>query len=360
MVLQNFLETRGHLKPVNNIANFNVEPKKKPHNIQINNNARQPKITPNIKYTDKQRFRRYKTKTEPRLFDKIQVNEEDDIISKIRAAFDPNYIKPNTNYEETTTGPALFNERAERAPEPPTKLNSSTTPYNSELLSVMELNKKFEKDMTPEEENERNRLIDKYDLDNVDLEKQPAIGMKIMTQLLQKRNEKMGDIDDISREDYEDLTFQPAKIDLFKTPKTGEGSVYGDTDVSINQPKLKYTKEEAGKLLQHNIAKHIGKKRAKPIRKDYDELKFENSLLGNNEMTISSIKQGNKIIGLQGETSSPERTKRYAAGLDLVLPTPQKLAFSTTKDMGTVKRGRGRPPKSSYSTSTPTSSSFLS
>ena len=69
--------------PVGNIGIINLEQKKKPHNITIKKyNPNEPKIKPNIKYTEKQRFRRYKTKTEPNLHSKIEINEEDDIVNK--------------------------------------------------------------------------------------------------------------------------------------------------------------------------------------------------------------------------------------------------------------------------------------
>lgn len=50
--------------------------KKKPYDVKITNNN-QSKV--NMKYSDKQRFRRYKTKTEPQLFNKIMIDDEDEI-----------------------------------------------------------------------------------------------------------------------------------------------------------------------------------------------------------------------------------------------------------------------------------------
>ena len=84
--------------PSQNVNLVNLKEKKKPHNIQINNNRKEPTVKANIKYSDKHNFRRYKTKTEPKLHSKILINEEDDIISKIREAFGEK--KPNTNYTE--------------------------------------------------------------------------------------------------------------------------------------------------------------------------------------------------------------------------------------------------------------------
>ncbi len=67
---------------------INTEKKKKPHNITIKNyNPNEPKIYPNMKYTKKQKYRKYKTKTEPKLYSRIMIDEEDDIINTIKKAF---------------------------------------------------------------------------------------------------------------------------------------------------------------------------------------------------------------------------------------------------------------------------------
>ena len=63
---------------------ISTEKKKKPHNITIKNyNPNEPKVYPNMKYTEKQNYRRYKTKTEPKLYSRIMIDEEDDIINTI-------------------------------------------------------------------------------------------------------------------------------------------------------------------------------------------------------------------------------------------------------------------------------------
>ena len=86
--------------------------KKKPHNITIKNfNPNEPKIRKSkLLYTDKQKYRTYKTKIEPKLYSKIMVDEEEDLIAKIRKEFGiedktiKNYSSPETSgtpyYEE--------------------------------------------------------------------------------------------------------------------------------------------------------------------------------------------------------------------------------------------------------------------
>ena len=98
-----------------NISIVNLEQKKKPFNVNIRNyNPNEPKAIANMKYSDKQRYRRYKTKTEPNLLSKIQLNEEDDIVNKIKEAFG---IKPDTKDNEIIeTAPAPFYKGVEDLP----------------------------------------------------------------------------------------------------------------------------------------------------------------------------------------------------------------------------------------------------
>jgi len=112
--------------PVSNIGIVNLEQKKKPHNINIKNyNPHEPKINPNVKYSAKHSFRRYKTKTEPNLLNKIQVNEDDDIVNKIKEAFGIKPEKSNTNYSEEITAPSAYNNGVDDPPEIETKIYES-------------------------------------------------------------------------------------------------------------------------------------------------------------------------------------------------------------------------------------------
>ena len=73
-----------NVNPNNNINAGKL--KKKPHNITIKNfNPNEPKTRkPKILYSEKQNQRRYKTKTEPKLYSKIMIDEENDLVAKIR------------------------------------------------------------------------------------------------------------------------------------------------------------------------------------------------------------------------------------------------------------------------------------
>ena len=73
--------------PQSLIGLFNLKQKKKRHNITIDNNRREPTAKPDVRYTEKQRYRKYKTKIEPALLNKIEANADDDIVNKIKEAF---------------------------------------------------------------------------------------------------------------------------------------------------------------------------------------------------------------------------------------------------------------------------------
>jgi hypothetical protein len=82
------MDKQTNTEPFSKVAVINKEAKKKPYDIKIkNNNPNEPKVKVNMKYSDKQRYRRYKTKTEPKLNSKIMIDEEDDIVNTIKKAF---------------------------------------------------------------------------------------------------------------------------------------------------------------------------------------------------------------------------------------------------------------------------------
>ena len=98
-------DTDTQTNPLNNIGIFNLKKKKVPIDIKINNSQKQPKVVPNVKYSAKHNFRRYKSKTEPKLHEGLKKDEEDDIIHKIREAFGLGG-KENTNYSDVITAEA--------------------------------------------------------------------------------------------------------------------------------------------------------------------------------------------------------------------------------------------------------------
>ena len=97
--------------PLNYVGIINTKNKKKPYNITFKNfNPNEPKINANMKYSDKQRYRRYKTKTEPKLFSKIMVDDEEDLIAKIRKEFGIE-DKTRKNYSDVKTSDAQYYEK---------------------------------------------------------------------------------------------------------------------------------------------------------------------------------------------------------------------------------------------------------
>lgn len=79
-------------------------PKSKKQDIKINNNRKERKIVPNLKLSDKQRMRNYKTNIAPRTRDKILHEERDDeLVRKIREAFGLKNNVKNSNYGDVNT-----------------------------------------------------------------------------------------------------------------------------------------------------------------------------------------------------------------------------------------------------------------
>ena len=109
--VENLLATTGtNTNPFSQIGIINKEKKKKPYDVKIkNNNPNEPKIFPNMKYSDKQKYRRYKTKTEPKLFNKIMIDEEDDVVNTIKKAFGIEN-KKNTNMTNIDPSEAPYYE----------------------------------------------------------------------------------------------------------------------------------------------------------------------------------------------------------------------------------------------------------
>ncbi len=54
------------------------------------------------------KYRRYKTKTEPKLYSKIMIDEEDDLVAKIRKEFGITADNKKTNYSDANTSGANY------------------------------------------------------------------------------------------------------------------------------------------------------------------------------------------------------------------------------------------------------------
>ena len=99
-------------------TDFKSQLKKKPHNIIINNNRQEQTAKPNTKYTDKQRFRKYKTKVEPNLLKRIEVNDDEDIVNRIKEAFTSKALTRDVETAPTAgiTMPSEFNNGVDELP----------------------------------------------------------------------------------------------------------------------------------------------------------------------------------------------------------------------------------------------------
>lgn len=62
--------------------------KQTPYDIKIKNRIQEPKLVEDMRFTPKQKYRKYKTKIEPNLLNKIMIDEEDDIVAKLKEEFE--------------------------------------------------------------------------------------------------------------------------------------------------------------------------------------------------------------------------------------------------------------------------------
>ena len=308
---KSFTSTETNTLPVGNIGIVNLEQKKKPHNIPIKNyNPKEPKITPNIRYTEKQRFRRYKTKTEPNLHSKIEINEEDDIVNKIKEAFGINPEKKNTNYSEEITAPAQFNNGVDEPPEIETKIYSSSVPSGFHNLKGYD-----------EWYNSFNDGVD-----------EPYEGYDDDRHYFDVMNEYMKELFDISPETRQELTFQADPQYEIKEEEPEEYLAYKDIELSdgkivqVPQIRKKYssggytdrdpTNEELRRYLNIVPEEDIG-----------------GNLFGDDEVVINL--QPRRLSG----AFTPQRTEKSDA-LDKEIEemlTPENDIF------GTKRKGAGRP-----------------
>ena len=131
------VDAANNTNQFNQIALINTDKsKKKPYDVKIKNyNPNEPKIKANMKYSDKHRFRKYKTKTEPKLYSKIMVDDEEELISKIRKEFG---IKDTTrkNYSEVETSGTPYY----KAPNPQLPERQSMVRFDDDELSDMTRN----------------------------------------------------------------------------------------------------------------------------------------------------------------------------------------------------------------------------
>ena len=172
----------------NPVVVVNQDKKKKPFDVKFSNN--EPKIKPNIKYSAKQSYRRYKSKTEPNLNSNIMVNEEDDIVKQIKKAFGIN--PENTNYSSVESAPFPVPDNFDNFQTPTDFAQVPSIGTNNDFLSKydddyvlfsfrygydLEANEKFEfdkirneienKDITPKEMMEKvSEALEKFIIDN--------------------------------------------------------------------------------------------------------------------------------------------------------------------------------------------------
>jgi hypothetical protein len=226
------VETNTDLSHIfNNLNISNLKDKKKPYDIEINNKSKQPLVQPNTKYSSKHNYRRYKTDTEPKLLSKILVNEDDDMINKIRQAFGVKTDDKKTNYVDVETGGAgSVITNVEEPPTLSTRFGSSEPKLGSLNYIYSKINQFKEQDIrkildevdtfkTEQDNAEIERLFankekelgrEVNDKEQVQIAKQflRYLAKKRFTEERNKPNEKLQEIDDVSQKDQEELLGQ--------------------------------------------------------------------------------------------------------------------------------------------------------
>ena len=260
------------INPLNTIGIMNHSLKKKHHNIIIKEPKSQTRSS-HIKYSDKQNFRRYKSNVEPKLHNKIMIDEEDDMVAKIKNAFGikdpPKDHGSNYTYVITAQAPADANDGVDPPPQVPTNFYKNKPKNGQQVIQ--------EQAQEEKQEELQHNFGDDYQFDLMD-----ASG-----------------INDVSREVQEELSNQVA-----------------DNDGDFLR-RLKAVQK---------IQKFHSYHKDKQLWADLQEAKFLNSIHDskyNPEQDIqdqmrvvaSPVRRGNETVGLEmsmvPNVLTPEGKKRY-------------------------------------------------
>lgn len=79
--------------------------KQTPYDIKIKSRIKEPKIVEDMRFTPKQKYRKYKTKIEPNLLNKVMIDEEDDVVAKLKEEFDSKNKQKQMELIKTTEVP---------------------------------------------------------------------------------------------------------------------------------------------------------------------------------------------------------------------------------------------------------------
>ena len=202
----------------NTQTDFQSKLKKKPHNIFIHNKKREQTAKVNTKYTDKQRFRKYKTKVEPNLLKRIEVNDDEDMVNRIKEAFNQKDLNKNvvTAPTDSITMPAEFNNGVDELPQTRT-IDLSMKDFSIDDLSprAKEAHDQIGKELSEMDNDEDNvrltALVNQKYSQYINAGKMPnteAIlrDLRIQKFILKGRSQKQAEVSDINKEDFSDIT----------------------------------------------------------------------------------------------------------------------------------------------------------
>ena len=343
---------------------LNLEQKKKPHNIQIKNNAKQPVVHPSAKHSAKQSYRRYKSKIEPKLHSKIMINEDDDIINKIKEAFGLQAEKPNKNILEVQTGSmgSLIDNISQQPILTPASTTSfggifdigKLTPAKIDSMSgdnILKTLHAYEKAITMEDrEIVRETVMDKVkEAEAAGKELDEDEQIKLMKEALKKmvarkqteaRTNKLQEIADISPADQDELTGRVnlrAATSLLLSEKPDEDYHYDERTISdadaeaedmeafkINivkaRPSLSHITDTDATKLQNYFRQKQAKRELQKL-KAAEEISLRNSLsdIQSQASTLQPDRSLFEILNMPRGRGRPKtaenKRKEYAAAL---------------------------------------------
>ena len=333
----------------NPVIVVNQDKKKKPYDVKFGKN--EPKIKPNMKYSSKQSYRRYKSKTEPNLNSNIMVNEEDDIVKQIKKAFG---ITPeNTNYSSVESAPIdpnyfNFQTPAEFAPIQNGHENDVFSKYTDDLLLYsfrygydLEANEKFEfdkirreigkeEDLSESEMIEKlNEALDKFIIDN---KIENAFTKEQIPQL-----RKIGNLTLKEAKDYVDKNLSDEEQTALSMEMRDEMEKAG-----------KYNKEDE---IPTDDQLFITTIKEYQLSKLKEEMEFSNMTKAQEEALIGQkIPDEDKLLFYSDDDKEEELTEEPPSPVHT--PTPTELSAKTTEPYGSsvgeltsaeLKRPVGRP-----------------
>lgn len=271
----------------NNIALINTKKKKKQHNITIKNfNPAEPTIKEGkVLYSDKQKYRKYKTQIEPQLHSKIMIDEEDDLVAKIRKEFGINVKDEKEKERNPETSGAVYTQEPDNPPEQETKFQESS--HYRKINDIYD------------------SLIS--DISNDDIE--DLTGQTLFNQYKYNKEYERDDKEQNLRE-LKDL-MKLEKISMAKKPKKQKNIEKQKQEREEIQEKINKLKESLGdEFIAKTIAKTKAQRKAERIAEEKADSIYDYRMLSHFQHRLRESKQTVRDIKSQEAGKEIQRLKR--------------------------------------------------